>query len=61
MFRQQKSYVKKTRSGGILKIVKEHYMRDDIWCGVIGCRECKGEPVLDPHSSELNPPFPHPT
>ena len=60
MFRQQKSYVKKTRSGGILKIVKEHYMRDDIWCGVIGCRECKGEPVLDPHSSELNTSIPSP-
>ncbi|KAI6652031.1 Exosome complex exonuclease RRP44 isoform X1 [Oopsacas minuta] len=60
MFRKQNTYVKKTRSGGILKIVKEHYIRGDIWCGVIGCRECKGEPVLDPHSAEFNTSIPSP-
>ena len=60
MFRTQNSYVKKTRSGAIHKVVKEHYMRDDIWCGVRGCRECKGEPVLSPTSAEFNTLIPSP-
>ncbi|XP_065110917.1 exosome complex exonuclease RRP44 [Paramisgurnus dabryanus] len=44
---KSKTFVKKTRSGGVLKIVREHYLRDDIWCGSEVCRECKDEaPVL---------------
>ncbi|TSK17962.1 Exosome complex exonuclease RRP44 [Bagarius yarrelli] len=44
---KSKTFVKKTRSGGVLKIVREHYLRDDIWCGCEICSECKDEsPVL---------------
>jgi exosome complex exonuclease DIS3/RRP44 len=26
-----KSFVKKTKKGAILKVVREHYLRDDVW------------------------------
>ncbi|KAM9454993.1 exosome complex exonuclease RRP44 [Clarias gariepinus] len=48
---KSKTFVKKTRSGGVLKIVREHYLRDDIWCGSEVCSECKDEaPVLQRHA-----------
>ncbi|XP_014350359.1 exosome complex exonuclease RRP44 [Latimeria chalumnae] len=37
---RSKTFLKKTRSGGVMKIVREHYLRDDIWCGCQGCGEC---------------------
>lgn len=37
---RQKSFVKVTRGGGVAKVVREHYLRDDIPCGVEGCLEC---------------------
>uniref|UniRef100_A0A3B4BGX9 Exosome complex exonuclease RRP44 n=1 Tax=Periophthalmus magnuspinnatus TaxID=409849 RepID=A0A3B4BGX9_9GOBI len=40
---KSKTFVKKTRSGGVVKIVREHYLRDDIWCGSEICSECKPE------------------
>ncbi|MEE6507477.1 hypothetical protein FKM82_024497 [Ascaphus truei] len=44
---KSKTFMKKTRSGGVLKIVREHYLRDDISCGCWGCDECQQEaPVL---------------
>ncbi|KAG9492100.1 hypothetical protein GDO78_000557, partial [Eleutherodactylus coqui] len=44
---KSKTFMKKTRSGGILKIVREHYLRDDITCGCHGCEGCQQErPVL---------------
>jgi len=36
----QKTFIKKTRRGNIIKVVREHYLRDDIWSGV---GECPGE------------------
>ena len=33
--------MKKTRSGKVVKVVKEHYLRDDIWCSVESCRACE--------------------
>lgn len=45
-----------------MKIVREHYLRDDIWCGCEGCSECKEEsPVLQREACvESNLcPFPH--
>ena len=35
-----KSFLKKTRTGKVLKIVREHYLRDDIGCGVEGFDSC---------------------
>ncbi|XP_075997887.1 exosome complex exonuclease RRP44 [Genypterus blacodes] len=40
---KSKTFVKKTRSGGVMKVVREHYLRDDIWCGSEVCSECKQE------------------
>lgn len=29
-----------------MKIVREHYLRDDIWCGSEVCTECKQESTV---------------
>ncbi|CAH1778412.1 unnamed protein product [Owenia fusiformis] len=38
-----KVFMKKTKRGSILKIVREHYLRDDIWCGSSMCNICLHE------------------
>ncbi|XP_053311384.1 exosome complex exonuclease RRP44 [Spea bombifrons] len=44
---KSKTFMKKTRTGRVLKIVREHYLRDDITCGCQGCEECQQtSPVL---------------
>ncbi|KAM6997634.1 exosome complex exonuclease RRP44 [Tautogolabrus adspersus] len=43
---KSKTFIKKTRSGGVMKIVREHYLRDDIWCGSEVCTECKQESTV---------------
>ena len=40
---KSKVFVKKTKRGNILKIVREHYLRDDITCGSEICEECVQE------------------
>lgn len=35
------SSYRKTRKGSIIKIVREHYLRDDIHCGRGSCENCK--------------------
>ncbi|KAL3629670.1 Exosome complex exonuclease RRP44 A [Castilleja foliolosa] len=37
---QSKSFVKKTRQGKVVKVVREHYLRDDIYCGSPLCTVC---------------------
>ncbi|XP_067948007.1 exosome complex exonuclease RRP44-like [Watersipora subatra] len=37
---KSKVFLKKTKRGGILKIVREHYLRDDIACGYPICSKC---------------------
>ncbi|KAL1566673.1 Exosome complex exonuclease RRP44 A [Salvia divinorum] len=37
---QSKSFVKKTKQGKVLKVVREHYLRDDIYCGAPFCKVC---------------------
>ncbi|KAF4025740.1 hypothetical protein G4228_017746 [Cervus hanglu yarkandensis] len=47
---KSKTFLKKTRAGGVMKIVREHYLRDDIGCGASGCAACGGAhegPVLE--------------
>ncbi|OLY77952.1 Exosome complex exonuclease RRP44 [Smittium mucronatum] len=34
---KNKSFVKKTRKGNVIRVVKEHYLRDDIHCGFRNC------------------------
>uniref|UniRef100_A0A8C5GMX7 PIN domain-containing protein n=1 Tax=Gouania willdenowi TaxID=441366 RepID=A0A8C5GMX7_GOUWI len=43
---KSKTFVKKTRSGGVIKVVREHYLRDDIWCGSEACSECKQDSTV---------------
>ena len=38
-----KTFLKKTKRGKILKIVREHYLRDDIGCGSELCEVCPEE------------------
>ncbi|KAG5035980.1 hypothetical protein JHK87_010890 [Glycine soja] len=35
-----KSFVKKTKGGKVIKQVREHYLRDDIYCGAPFCTVC---------------------
>ncbi|WOL07345.1 exosome complex exonuclease [Canna indica] len=37
---QSKSFVKKTKQGRVVKVVREHYLRDDIYCGAPSCKVC---------------------
>lgn len=47
-----KTFVKKTKRGNVLKVTREHYLRDDVWCGVDGCTTCsQTDPVLTPAST----------
>lgn len=38
---KSKSFTAKNKRGNVVKVVKEHYLRDDIYCGVEGCTVCK--------------------
>lgn len=43
-----KTYLKRTKKRNAAKVVKEHYLRDDIWCYVENCALCKNtESVLN--------------
>lgn len=37
---KSRTFVKKTRKGNVLKVVREHYLRDDVWCGASQCKNC---------------------
>uniref|UniRef100_A0A0E0K8A6 Uncharacterized protein n=1 Tax=Oryza punctata TaxID=4537 RepID=A0A0E0K8A6_ORYPU len=37
---QSKTFVKKTKAGRVQKVVREHYLRDDISCGAASCSTC---------------------
>ncbi|KAF6200952.1 hypothetical protein GE061_005399 [Apolygus lucorum] len=47
---KQKTFFRTNKKGDILKVVREHYLREDIWCGSRACGVCKAkdnEKVLD--------------
>lgn len=35
-----RTFMKRTRAGAVMKVVREHYLRDDISCGVAACPAC---------------------
>ncbi|XP_061223751.1 exosome complex exonuclease RRP44 [Neopsephotus bourkii] len=39
-----RTFVKRTRAGAVVKVVREHYLRDDIPCGAAACRLCPPRP-----------------
>ena len=47
---KSKTFLKKTRKGKVLKIVREHYLRDDLSCGSEACQECP-EPMQTDENS----------
>ncbi|XP_055606285.1 exosome complex exonuclease RRP44-like [Uranotaenia lowii] len=56
-------FMKKTRKGGIIKVVREHYLRDDVACGIGSCGLCSlpsTRTSLDPKPEQLNESFPLP-
>ena len=40
-----KRFAKKTKRGAVIHVNREHYLRDDIWCGVAECTSCKNDRV----------------
>ncbi|KAK6620525.1 hypothetical protein RUM43_010817 [Polyplax serrata] len=51
------TFLKKTKRGNILKIVREHYLRNDIWCGSELCKKCQqknNDIVLDKSQKSLS-------
>ncbi|GAB1299143.1 Exosome complex exonuclease RRP44 [Apodemus speciosus] len=62
---RSKTFLKKTRAGGVVKIVREHYLRDDIGCGAPACSACGGPhagPALEPQPRDQASslcPWPH--
>ena len=45
-----------------MKVVREHYLRDDVWCGVKGCTQCKQQdpPPLDAYPDIDSTLYPKP-
>uniref|UniRef100_A0A8C4XP99 Protein DIS3 homolog n=1 Tax=Falco tinnunculus TaxID=100819 RepID=A0A8C4XP99_FALTI len=35
-----RTFLKRTRAGAVVKVVREHYLREDISCGAAACRRC---------------------
>lgn len=50
-----KTFVRKTRRGKILKVVREHYLRDDLSCGIAGCSACQKNASDDGEESAISP------
>uniref|UniRef100_A0A8C9LFA3 PIN domain-containing protein n=1 Tax=Pavo cristatus TaxID=9049 RepID=A0A8C9LFA3_PAVCR len=39
-----RTFLKRTRAGAVVKVVREHYLRDDIPCGADACPLCPVRP-----------------
>ncbi|KAJ3157031.1 exosome catalytic subunit dis3 [Geranomyces variabilis] len=54
---KNKAFVRKTKRGTVIKVVKEHYLRDDIYCGVATCTKCQSSvnAVTTPSTTTLVP------
>uniref|UniRef100_A0A7N0U7U6 Exosome complex exonuclease RRP44 homolog A n=1 Tax=Kalanchoe fedtschenkoi TaxID=63787 RepID=A0A7N0U7U6_KALFE len=51
---QSKSFVRKTKQGKVVKVVREHYLRDDIYCGASICQVCDSTGArLSPDASTI--------
>ncbi|KAI9002338.1 hypothetical protein BC832DRAFT_561272 [Gaertneriomyces semiglobifer] len=40
---RNKAFVRKTKRGTVVKVVKEHYLRDDLSCGWAHCEQCSNK------------------
>jgi len=66
LHRRFKTFLQKTADGRLVKVVREHYVRDDIPCGHPSCGACSlndgtGRAQLSdrPTLSSVLCPFPH--
>ncbi|KFD47566.1 hypothetical protein M514_11567 [Trichuris suis] len=51
-----KQFYRVTRANAVVKVVREHYLRDDICCGLCGCKFCPDGCVsIDP--TDVGPPL----
>uniref|UniRef100_A0A8D0GXL4 Exosome complex exonuclease RRP44 n=1 Tax=Sphenodon punctatus TaxID=8508 RepID=A0A8D0GXL4_SPHPU len=50
-----RTFLKRTRSGAVLKVVREHYLRDDIGCGAAPCQLCGERPSGEVAGLEAQP------
>uniref|UniRef100_A0A8C0J9T6 Protein DIS3 homolog n=1 Tax=Chelonoidis abingdonii TaxID=106734 RepID=A0A8C0J9T6_CHEAB len=39
-----RTFLKRTRAGAVMKVVREHYLREDIACGAAACEQCGQQP-----------------
>ena len=57
-----KTFMKKTKKGSVIQVVREHYLRDDVWCGVQGCTACSQDDPPLPNTPLMDSdlcPYPH--
>eukprot|EP01117_Protostelium_nocturnum_P014512 TRINITY_DN5529_c0_g1_i2.p1 TRINITY_DN5529_c0_g1~~TRINITY_DN5529_c0_g1_i2.p1 ORF type:complete len:923 (+),score=171.48 TRINITY_DN5529_c0_g1_i2:291-3059(+) len=50
----QKSFMRKTRGGKVLKVVREHYLREDLVCGIENCQECNEKTINNNEENSSN-------
>ena len=55
MLRSRQQFVKVTKRGSLQKVVREHYLREDIPCGIKGCSKCSS---LDTYQACISPTSP---
>lgn len=57
-----KTFLKKTKKGSVIQVVREHYLRDDVWCGIQGCTSCHQDDPTLPSTPLIESdicPYPH--
>ncbi|KAI8050851.1 hypothetical protein BDF22DRAFT_693710 [Syncephalis plumigaleata] len=57
---RSKAHVHRNKKGNVVKVVKEHYLRDDIWCSSKVCKVCIYTTATSGASSSSNTTSPGP-
>ncbi|KAF9266998.1 RNB-domain-containing protein [Marasmius fiardii PR-910] len=57
----QRKFFKKTARGKVIKVLRERYLRDDVACGIEGCRECPttSEKILPSNGDQRHQLYPN--
>ncbi|RUS19734.1 LOW QUALITY PROTEIN: hypothetical protein BC937DRAFT_87023 [Endogone sp. FLAS-F59071] len=58
----KKAFYTQKKNRKVIKVVKEHYLRDDVWCAAEGCSQCKHAATVlsaSPQAYELLDQKPH--
>ncbi|KAF9219211.1 RNB-domain-containing protein [Gyrodon lividus] len=56
----QRKFFKKTARGKVIKVLRERYLRDDVYCGIVDCKTCSDgvHAVLPPFGDLAHKQFP---